>query len=378
MNVKITTIYIAISLLIIACTTTKNVEQSPNNAISKIDSLIQSEHQNNRFDGTIVIGTKDKILYQKAIGIANRTWDISMENDTRFDIASLNKAFSAALIVIAEEEGKLTTNDKLADYFPKANFDKNITLHDMMTHTSGLPNYNDMSEDLKANYYKKFKRLHFSNEEYIEFIANLPMIGKPKEQFYYSNFAYHILPIILEKIYDKSYNEILQEKICQPLKMTNTFTESSNEIVHKKVAEAYSFDKGENHYYSNNFIDLTLGRRIFSTSEDLYKWSKGLSSGKILAEKSYQKIATNYTSTIDKNIAYGYGWVVNDGGNYKMGNLEIDKKYLVHGGSTEGFKAMLTNINEGEFIIAHLSNIGNQTNEFKLTKRIVDILLQQK
>ncbi len=372
---------ILFSILLInfsACKLSQNSVLISKSKIQQVDSLILAEHAANHFDGTIVIGTKDKIIYQKAIGIANRNWNVPMTLDARFDIASLNKSFQAGLILLASEEGKIKLTDKLSEFFPNNNFNPKITLHHLLTHTSGLANYNGIDDKLEVRNYQPFKRFHFENSEYVDFIDGLEMIGQPDEQFYYSNFAYHLIPIILEQIYQQPFNEILQEKICQPYNLKNTFSETQNQIVHQKVAEAYNYDKGEKSFYRNNFIDLTLGRRIFSTSEDLYKWTRLLNNGKILSKKSYQLMITNHTKSINKNIAYGYGFVVSDGGNYQMGNINIEKPYIIHGGATEGYKAMLTNVNKGEIIVTHLSNIGHQTNELKLTKKIIHILLDEK
>jgi CubicO group peptidase (beta-lactamase class C family) len=362
-----------------ACDISNVKDKTNQSVIDSIDSLLLSEYQNNRFDGTITIGSQDEILYQKAFGTANRSWDIPMSLDTRFDIASLNKSFIATLILIAEEDGKLSTKDHLNTFFPKGSFDSNITLHQMMCHISGLPDYNDIPSDLQKRNYSKFKRLHFSNDAYATYISHLKSKHSPGEHFYYSNFAYHLLAIILEKVYQKPFSTILQENICQPLGLKNTFSEISNEAIHTKVATGYSFDKDENAFYKNNFIDFTLGRRIFSTSEDLYKWAIALQKSTLLNDSSTQKIFTNHLASIEKDISYGYGWVINKGEKaYKMGNLDIKQTYFVHGGSTEGYKAMLSNINDSEYVIAHLSNIGNQTNEFELTKKIVPLLIHKK
>ena len=85
---------------------------------------------------------------------------------------------------------------------------------------------------------------------------------------------------------------------------------------------------------------------------------------------------TNHVKDVDINISYGYGWVVFDGaGAYQMGNLNVDRNYIIHGGSTEGFKSMLINIEQGQFIIAFLANTGNQTHEMELAKSISEILI---
>ena len=373
---KIYRISIFLFTIIALSCSNKNDSARTKDWSAKVDSLIISENVNNHFDGTILIGSKDEVLYQNALGKANRTWDINMSNDTRFDIASLNKSFQAALILIAVEEGHIYLTDKLINFFTQLNFDSTITIHHLLTHTSGLPDYYAVNENLKKENYKTFKRLSFNNPDYAHFISKLETVGKPGLQFHYSNFGYHLLAIILEKVYQKPFSQLLQQKICKPYGLDHTFSEIDNQKVHKKVAEGYSYNQKDSSYRRNNFIDLTLGRRIFSTTEDLYKWSKLLSNGEIISNRSYILMTTNHLQEIDKDNSYGYGFVVFDGGNYKMGNLDIDQNYILHGGSTEGFKAMLTNINDGELIIALLSNVGDRTNELKLTETIIKQIIK--
>ena len=376
MKIKIFNIYIIFFTVIVSGCDSPNYRTDTNDWIAKVDSLLLTENVNNHFDGTIVIGSKDEILYQKALGKANRTWDIDLSNDTRFDIASLNKSFQAALILIAVEEGHIFLTDKLISFFTELNFDSTITIHHLLTHTSGLPDYDAVNENLKKENYKTFKRLSFNNPDYAHFISKLETVGKPGLQFHYSNFGYHLLALILEKVYQKPFSQLLQQKICKPYGLDLTFSEIDNQKVHKKVAEGYSYNQKDSSYRRNNFIDLTLGRRIFSTTKDLYKWSKLLSNGEIISNRSYILMTTNHLQEIDKDNSYGYGFVVFDGGNYKMGNLDINQNYILHGGSTEGFKAMLTNINDGELIIALLSNVGDRTNELKLTETIIKQIIK--
>jgi len=376
LKIKIFNIYIIFFTVIVSGCDSPNYRTDTNDWIAKVDSLLLTKNANSHFDGTIVIGSKDEILYQKALGKANRTWDIDLSNDTRFDIASLNKSFQAALILIAVEEGHIFLTDKLISFFTELNFDSTITIHHLLTHTSGLPDYDAVNENLKKENYKTFKRLSFSNPDYAHFISKLETVGKPGLQFHYSNFGYHLLALILEKVYQKPFSQLLQQKICKPYGLDHTFSEIDNQKVHKKVAEGYSYNQKDSSYRRNNFIDLTLGRRIFSTTEDLYKWSKLLSNGEIISNRSYILMTTNHLQEIDKDNSYGYGFVVFDGGNYKMGNLDINQNYILHGGSTEGFKAMLTNINDGKLIIALLSNVGDRTNELKLTETIIKQIIK--
>lgn len=351
-----------------------------NSVLVRLDSLVLAEHQLDKFHGTIQINKGDSILYKKAIGIADRSWDIPMGSDTRFDIASLNKSFIAALVLLAVEEERFSLDSKMSDLLEQfdysGQFDPEITLHQMLSHTSGLPDYEAVNDSLSNNGFKAFKRLHFSNGNYVDFISQLPTKGQAGKQFYYSNFAYHLLAIILESSYKESFANLLQTKICQPLGLASTYSTVSNEELQPKLAKAYSYDEQRQVWRSNNFIDLTLGRRIFSTVADLNVWAQAMDSDLILSQESIKLMQTNHLSQINPEISYGYGWAVFDGrGEYKMGNLGIDLPYIIHGGATEGYKSMLVNINKGEYIISFLSNVGNRTNEMQLAQKITNILI---
>lgn len=343
----------------------------------ELDSLILSEHAADRFHGTVVIGNQDSIIYYKAVGIANRVWNIPMQIDSRFDIASLNKSFVAALVLLAVEEEKLRLEDKLVDrlknYSYRGQFDSSITLHQMLTHSAGLPDYDAVAPELAANNFVKFKRLHFSNAEYVDFISQLSTVAAPGQQFYYSNFAYHLLAIILEDVYHQPFAKILQQKISQPLHLTETFASTSNEALHQRVVEGYQYS--DEHWQRNNFIDLTLGRRIFSTAMDLYRWGQAMNDARLLSQESLALMQQNHLANITPDVAYGYGWVVFDGkSRYQMGDLGIDQPYLIHGGATEGYKSMLIDVEKGRYIIAFLSNVGTQTDEMKLANKITHVL----
>lgn len=368
------------ALLVVVLGSGCDHQKKTNNKVAWYDAVeefINTEHAENRFDGTIVIGTKDEVLFHKALGKSNRVWDIDMSDDTRFDIASVNKSFQAALILKASEEHLLALDNKLCSFFPELSFDSLITIHHLLTHTSGIPDYDAVNENLKANHFKALKRCSFTNDEYALFISTLEMVGQPGKQFHYSNFGYHLLALILEKVYQKPFTQILNDKICSPFGLNHTFSKTNNRIVDKKVAEGYTFVQDDSSYIRNNFIDLSIGRRIFSTSEDLYKWLNLLESGNFITPESYRLMTTNYLKDITKNISYGYGVVSFDGaGIYQMGDLGIDKTYIIHGGATEGYKAMVTNINHGEIIITFLANIGDRTHELDLTSSIAKLIFQ--
>ena len=375
------TFVIAVGVIIWLSACTKPTPTHTNKLASRLDSLITQEHDANRFDGTIVVGTQDSILFTKAIGIADRVWDIPLQLDHRFDICSLDKSFAAALVLLAVEEGKLSLDDRLRELLGSfsytGTFHPDITLHHLLTHTSGLGHYEQLPADYQIDWARPFKRKHVTPEEYVDFISTLSTVGPPGAQFAYSSFGYHLVAIILEETYQMTYGELLEEKICQPLGLNQTFSTTNNREVHQHLVEAYNYDQTTGSYRRNQFIDYTLGRRTFSTAQDLYQWGKAMSSSALLSEASRKRMQSNHLAGITADLSYGYGWAVFDGqGNYQMGDLGIDRKYIIHGGATEGFRSMLVNIEEGQYIIAFMTNIGDRVNEIGLTKSIVNILLE--
>lgn len=352
-----------IALLILSCE-----KPFTPSVVSDLDSLFSKES----FNGTIVIGNKKGIIFQKAYGIADRTWNLPMQTDNKFDIASINKSFIAGLILKAVQENNLKLSDRLADLLPGYDFPYSITLHHMLSHTSGLPDYDAVEKKLSANGFTRFKRMHFEPDEYVKFISELDRLGEAGMQFYYSNFSYHLLAIILEKTYGMDFPTLFKEKLTISLGLNDTFSSTNNEEIKPQLVTGYT---GTNDFVKNNFIDLALGRRIFSTSKDLYTWGLAMTDERFLPDSLRNLMTSNQVKDINQNISYGYGWAVFDGkGSYRMGNLDIDKNYLIHGGKTEGYKGMLVVVEDGELVISFLTNTGDQVDEIQLTKRIINTL----
>ncbi|MGI9530530.1 MAG: serine hydrolase domain-containing protein [Lutimonas sp.] len=349
-------------------------------SIGKIDSLIQKHYDQDDFHGQVVISHNSEIIYQNNVGLANRTWNIPVDDEVRFDIASLNKSMIAALTLKAVEEELLSLDDRLVDLIAnfsyKGQFHSDITLHQLLSHTAGLPDYDAIPADLKLNNFRNFKRLYFSNEDYVNFISQLDPINDPDQQFYYSNFSYHLIAIIIENTYGRPFSEILKEKLSHPLGLNNTCSELNNRKISSKLAEAYTYDKETKQWSKNPFIDLSLGRRIFSTASDLNRWAQVMDNPGYLSAHSLALMQQNHLEHLNEKTSYGYGWVVIDAENKSvMGDIGIDKPYIIHGGSTDGYKAMLVNINKGEYVLSFLSNVGNRTQEVQLTKKIINILI---
>ncbi|MDW7694108.1 serine hydrolase domain-containing protein [Flammeovirgaceae bacterium SG7u.111] len=347
---------------------------------TSLDSLIEEWHDQNQFDGTVLISHRGNIIYTKATGLANRVWKEPAAIDTKYHIASISKSMIACLVLQLVDEGKLRLDDPVMKFVPnfKDDLASKITLHHLLTHTSGMGHYEVIPDSLHQQNYRNFKRWNLPREEYIDRLVQYPLLSAPGEKFNYSSFAYYILMDIVEKTEIKPFAQVLKERITTPLGMENTLSPNSNEQVVEKFAEAYNWLQQPDStfaYERNQFIDISLGITIYSTVGDLHKWGEALTKPTLLSEKSLALMKTNHLTEIGMN--YGYGLAIHpENSEQPMGNLGIRSAYFLHGGALEGYRAMLTVVNDGEWIVTHLSNVGDRTNELKLSSTILKIITE--
>lgn len=342
----------------------------------KVNAYLQTQADSGLFSGTVSIRFRD-VHFQAAYGVADRRFALPMQKEYRFDIASVNKSFIAGLSLMAVQEGHWRLDDQLNALLRRLDlpgqFPSDITLHQLLSHRAGLPDYDGVPENLRRHAFRGLKRAHFTTKEYLRFISALPMAQAVDSGFYYSNFAYHLLAALLEAQYKTTLNALLQEKICRPLKLTSLVSSADNSEILPKLSRPYLFQTGE--WITSPFIDRSVGRcRIYGNAADLTAWSAALGTQSILEPPYYQAMMTDHHPE-DPRWSYGYGWVVyGPGDHFKMGDLDLPFRYSIHGGSTDGYKSMLVHAPEQDLHLALLANSGNRTAETALTKTIVELL----
>src|SRR5258705_1910801 len=147
----------------------------------QIDSSIRDYVSRNDFSGNILVQIKGKIVFEKSYGFANLPWEIKNNKTTKFQIGSISKQFTAAAILLLEQEGTLTVEDKIEKYFPEYGIGKNITIEQLLTHTSAIKNVYAITG------YGIFKRSDISFEELLSKIKAESLTGKPGVEYNYSN-----------------------------------------------------------------------------------------------------------------------------------------------------------------------------------------------
>jgi len=174
---------------------------SGQNPAEKIDTLVETYYQNGEFNGVVLVAKKGEIIYEKAFGYADREWDIPNTIDTKFRIASISKPFTALLVLQLAESGKINLNGTITDYIPdyKGKLGDSITIHQLLTHTSGiLTSLAPAEENVQ-------ERLYHNLREMISFAESADLYFRPGKGFRYSNLSYNILAFIIEKITGKDW-----------------------------------------------------------------------------------------------------------------------------------------------------------------------------
>ncbi len=315
------------------------------NLESKIDSYLQPYVETGDFSGSILISKSDDILFSKGYGFADISHNIANTPQTKFKLASVSKQFTAAAILILEQDELLkvdNTIDKFISDYPQG---EKITLHHLLTHTSGIPDIFSL-----PNYYKK-KNLSVTLEDVVNWIKEQPLEFQPGERYSYSNSGYNLLAYLIEKVSGLSYVEFLSKHIFALLEMKNSGEYQYKKII-RNLATGYDpsgFTGLVHAPHSSDVIHRGSGS-LYSTVEDLHKWLKvGLQTNKVLNASSRKKMLANQRN------AYGYGISV-----YKVFGMRV----YGHDGRMPGYIADVMHYIENDISIIFLGNIQTGVGDF--------------
>lgn len=315
----------------------------------QIEQLLAKYNEYGQFNGSALVAQNGKVIFKKGFGSANMEWNIPNQPDTKFRLGSITKQFTAFLIVKLAEDGKLKLDVPITTYlpdYPKETGDQ-ITIHHLLTHTSGIPNYT-----ATPNFLRDKSRNAYAPADFVKTFNKLPLEFKPGEKFNYSNSGYFLLGYIIEKVTGKTYEQYLQETILTPLKMENTGFDHS-EVILKNRASGY--EKQGKKMVNSSFIDMSIpyaAGSLYSTVEDLYIWDQALYTTKLLSEKSMESLFKPYIKAWDES--YGYGWFISEANNGDKGKLKI----IEHGGGINGFNTIISRVPADKNLVVLLNNTG--------------------
>jgi CubicO group peptidase (beta-lactamase class C family) len=254
---------------------------------------MKAQEEINHFSGAVLIARNDSILLKNGYGLANREWNIPNTVNTKFQIASNTKQFTAACILQLEEQGKLSLNDTLGKYIPGFEYGDTVTLHMLLTHSSGVQDYFHLKEfDYKSTVISKDSMIALMKTKLFDFL--------PGWDLNYSNTNYFLLGLIIEKASGESFESFLSQHILKPVGMMNTGIVRYDTVLLNR-AGGYKFTPHgiENAFNEAYRSDLMFGcGSMYSTVEDMYKWDRALYGNSILGEASKAKMYFPYGFSI--------------------------------------------------------------------------------
>jgi CubicO group peptidase (beta-lactamase class C family) len=311
------------------------------------NTYITAESVTHSFRGAVLVGIDGKIAFEKGYGLADEEWDAPNTKTTKFRIASLGKQFTAACILLLQERGRLNVQDSISRYLSDLPETwQPVTIHQLLTHTSGIPNYTSSPQIAKLN------RTGATPEEMIALVHDKPLDFKPGTKWSYTNTGYILLGMIIEKASSQSFADFLKSNIFDPLGMTNSGYDRATDIL-KERASGYQIKDG--HLANADFIDMSIpyaAGGIYSTVEDLYRWNEALArDGKLLAADSLKQMFNEYPEATNLGQHYGYGVVIS---RQKFGRL-----LYYHGGGVEGFSSSIQRYPKEGVCIIVLSNLSS-------------------
>jgi len=330
----------------------------------KIDKLLSTYAEYGRFNGSVLVADQTGVIYKNGFGWANVEWEIPNEADTKFRLASITKQFTALLIMQLVEQGKLALDVPISTYLPEYPKESagQITIHNLLTHTSGIPNYTSFPN------YREVMRRPNSVEDLVHLFADSTLLFAPGERHEYSNSAYVLLGKIIEKTTGKSYEAALQDHIFTPLNMEDSGHDYSSKILKKRAAGYYVNGRT---FINASYIDMSTAYSaggIYSTVEDLYRWDRALYK-EGLVTKTFRDLMFEKHSQLGR-MHYGYGWEL---GQMPMGNSGERIAANSHSGGINGFNTLITRIPSSKCLIVLLSNAGGAP-LFEMTMGINGIL----
>lgn len=329
-------------LFLLCLTVLLSVTVNAQNFDRKIDSLIQSEFkETNGPGGVFLIAKKGKPVYEKAFGMANLELDAKLNINSIFQIGSMTKQFTAIAILMLEEQGKLKVSDPVAKYIPSYPNGDKITIHHLLTHTSGIKDFTKMKalQDIAQE--------EMTPEQMVNFFKNEPVDFAPGKKFEYNNSGYVVLGYIIELASGETYEDFIKKNIFDKAGMTNSYYASDRKIIKNR---AFGYHKKSTGYVNKTVINFSVpfsSGSLMSTLDDMLKWQNALNKNLLLSSKEETKAFTRYKLNNGQEIEYGYGWHLKN-----INGIPTRE----HGGSIFGFKSMAVYIPSEDIYVLGFSN----------------------
>jgi CubicO group peptidase (beta-lactamase class C family) len=300
---------------------------------ARIDAYIRPFVESNNFPGAILVARGDNILFSKAYGMANYELKVASTPRTRFHLASLTKMFTAAAVLLLEEQGKLNTSDTVAKFLPDYPNGDKIHLEQLLTHSAGIPNVDFSEGD---------GRVHYTAEQLVNKFKDKPLDFEPGSRTRYSNSNYNLLAYIIERVSGQDYGGFLKANIFDRLGMKDTLHDgdASTLIPDRATGTVPDGLNGMKNAPWVEWSSKTGSGSLVSTSEDLARFVRAEFGGTLLKQESLAKV-------MEKRPGFPYGWSQDE---------NFGRKLIAVGGRSPGFVTAVQYYLEDDTTIIVLTN----------------------
>jgi CubicO group peptidase (beta-lactamase class C family) len=304
------------------------------------DALIRSPASDGDFTGAVLVSRGERVLFEKAYDFADREWNIPNTIDAKFLIGSLSKQFTAASVLLLVQDKKLELDRSIASYIPDAPPAwKPITLHHLLTHTSGIPDFLGFAD------YQSRKVLPSQPDETILRFRDRPLEFTPGTGGRYSNSGYVVLASIVQRASGKTFSDFLASRVLQPLGLEDTGIDTHRAILRHRARGYTRFREGLG---NADYIDMTIatgGGSMYSTVHDLCEWAFAIHGGRVVSSDLYRRMTT------PTFYNYGYGIEIRN---------EPGGRIMSHGGGMEGFSSFLQYREKDRLVSVVLANVNTR------------------
>jgi CubicO group peptidase (beta-lactamase class C family) len=314
---------------------------TPADTVLTIDRFVSAEMARQKIPGMAAAVVKSgEVVVAKGYGFASLEHQVPVTTHSIFQSGSVGKQFTVVAIMLLEEQGKLRLDGKIAGYLPRTKAQwGSITLRQLLTHTSGIPEYDDKVDDHR----------NYSERQLTEFVGLLSRRSPPGHKFEYSNSGYLLLGIIIRTVTGKFHGDYIRDHIFEPLGMKTARLATDADIVPNRVA-GYRMSNGRilNQEWVSPTFNQTADGCFLLSLEDFLAWERGVRARALLKPESWSQIFTPVVLKSGKTHPYGFAW-------------EITQRngQTVHGhdGSFRGFEAIMTRYIEEQLTVIALANL---------------------
>lgn len=299
-----------------------------------LDPLLRT----NNFSGVILVAKGERILFEQGYGFADIEQRAANRPDTVFQIASISKPFTAAAVMLLAERGKLDLKAPLSRILPGYPNAEKLTIHHLLTHSSGIPNINNFPE------YKELELRANASASLVEVFKARPLEFEPGSEHSYSNSNYNLLALIIEKASGKSYGEFLEREIFAPLQLGQTGHRSPMSEIIPGIADGYA-PAGALGTERAHYLDWSVktgNGSLHSSARDLLRFVQAVHRGRLLKPASLAASHTQHFPNI------GYGWFLTEANGRQLHHIN---------GRSPGWSAQLDHYVKDDVTVIVLSNL---------------------